>query len=137
MNMTLTEDLPTHIEPKPEGQIDTVSQAGIMTVEEVAQLFAKSESWVYKHWQKLGGVKLGGSLFFPNKEDLYERLFNKGQRVAIRLHTEGREVHPRLVQNQNRGQTGRTRETKGGTDSPEVNSDPNRHGLLTTGEQKT
>ena len=62
--MTLIEN--SHIEPMPEAQIDSASHAGIMTVEEVSQLFAKSESWVYKHWRELGGVKLGGSLFFPN-----------------------------------------------------------------------
>jgi len=46
-----------------------------MTSEEVAQFLHKSPSWVYKNWQLLGGVKLRGSLFFPNKEDLYEHLF--------------------------------------------------------------
>ncbi len=131
--ITLTEN--SHIEPMPEAQIDTASEVGIMTAEEVAQLLAKSTSWVYKHWQLLGGVKLGGSLFFPTMEDLYERLFNKGQRVAVRLHTEEREVHPSLVQNQNRGQKGRSRQEKGGTESAERNSDPNRHGLLGVGEQ--
>jgi len=55
-----------------------------MTPEEVARFLKKSASWVYKHWQELGGVKLGGSLFFPHKEDLYERIFRQGQRVPVR-----------------------------------------------------
>ncbi len=41
-----------------------------MTPEEVAQLLKTNLTWVYKHRQELGGVKLGGSLFFPKKEDL-------------------------------------------------------------------
>ncbi len=71
-------------------EIDTPHTADIMIPEEVAQFLRKSPSWVYKNWGQLGGVKLGGSLFFPNMEDLYEHLFNKGQRVAVRLHAEGR-----------------------------------------------
>jgi hypothetical protein len=34
----------------------------------------------------LGGVKLGGSIRFPSKETLYERLFQTGQGVEVRLH---------------------------------------------------
>jgi len=135
MDITLTEN--SHVEPMPEAQIDSALQVGIMTVEEVAQLFAKSESWVYKHWQELGGVKLGGSLFFPSKEDLYECLFNKGQRVAIRLHNERGQIHPNLVQNQNEGQTGRSRQKKGDIRTTEGNSDPNRHELLGVGKSET
>ncbi len=99
--MTLVENLNTNSEA-----FDSDSRTGIMTAEEVAQLFAKSESWVYKHWRELGGVKLGGSLFFPNKEDLYERLFQKGKGLEVRFHPQGREVHSGLVSNQNRGSSG-------------------------------
>ncbi len=109
-------------------QIDTDNQLDIMTPEEVAQFLHKSLSWVYKNSQLLGGVKLGGSLFFQSKEDLYERLFNKGQGVAVRLHAEGREAHPSLVQNQNTGPTGRSKQKKGVANST-VNQDPNRHGI--------
>ncbi len=88
----------TLVLPVSEAFIDTPPKAEIMTPEEVAQFLRKSLSWVYKNWGKLGGVKLGGSLFFPNKEDFYERLFNKGQRVAVRLHPGEATVHPSLVQ---------------------------------------
>ncbi len=108
-----------------------------MNPEEVAQFLRKSLSWVYKNWQKLGGVKLGGSLFFPNKEDLYEYLFHKGQRLPIRLHTKRSPVHPSLVQNLNRGQAGRSRKKKGGARATDEGGDTNRHGLLRAGEQKT
>lgn len=72
----------------------------IMTPEEAAQYLRKSPSWVYKHAALLGGRKLGGSLFFPAKEDLYERLFQQGKGVALRLHPEGNQVHGGLVQHQ-------------------------------------
>ena len=61
----------------PSKQLDTRSETGIMTVEETARFFQKSLSWVYKNWKELGGRKLGGSLFFPSKEDLYELVFCK------------------------------------------------------------
>ncbi len=66
--------------------IDNDSKYEIITVEETAQYFQKSTSWVYNHWKLLGGRKLGGSLFFPKKEDLYEYLFCKNKGVEVRLH---------------------------------------------------
>ena len=69
-----------------ESNIDNKSLSGIMTPEEVARFLKKSTSWVYKNWQKLGGVKLGGSLFFPRKEDLYEHIFCQGEGLAVRLY---------------------------------------------------
>lgn len=105
-----------------------------MTPEEVAQYLRKSLSWVYKNWQILGGRKLGGSLFFPRKEDLYERLFHKGERVEMRLHPQGNQTHVNLVQNKSRGQAGRIRQKKGGKKSKARDTDPNRHGILRAGE---
>jgi len=106
-----------------------------MTPEEVALFLRKSTSWVYKHWQVLGGRKLGGSLLFPTKEDLYERLFGKEQGMEIRLHPEGNQAHGSLVQNQ-KGRTygrskkkGGTKET-GTTDTGHGGGDPNRHGIF-------
>jgi hypothetical protein len=58
----------------------------ILTPEETAQYLKKSVSWVYKNAEILGGRKLGGSLFFPAKEDLYEFIFCKRKGVEVRLH---------------------------------------------------
>lgn len=102
-----------------------------MKPEEVAQYLRKSTSWVYKHWKELGGRKLGGSLLFPRLEDLYhEYLFRKKEGVALRFHPEGDQVYGDLVQNKNRGKTGRSKK-KGGGKKPKTGiEDPNRYGLL-------
>src|SRR5690606_32215773 len=73
----------------------------------------KSVSWVYKHWRELGGVKLGGSLLFPNKEDLYERLFGEGQGMALRLHSRRSALYRSLVQDKEKGTGCRIRKKKG------------------------
>ena len=105
----------------------------ILTPEETAQYLRKSLSWVYKNAEILGGRKLGGSLFFPAKEDLYERIFYKRQGMEVRLHTKRNQVHGSLVQNKKRGQTGRSKE-KGGNQKAETGTgDSNRHGLLEFG----
>ena len=117
--------------------IDNNLNHDILTPEEVALYLRKSTSWVYKNWQALGGRKLGGSLFFPRKEDLYERLFCKGKGVEVRLHPKGDQAHRSLVQNKNRGQTGRSKKKGGNTKSAtsETSSGaPNRHGILGTGQ---
>ena len=67
-------------------QLNSLSNSGIMTAEEVALFFGMSVSWVYKNQRKLGGVKLRGSLFFPRKEELYEHIFHQGKGVEVRLH---------------------------------------------------
>ncbi len=118
-----------------ETQIDTNWSRDIMTPEEVAQYLRKSLSWVYKTWQALGGRKLRGSLFFPNKEDLYERLFHKGEGVEIRLHPQANPVHQHLVQNKNRGQRRRVQKKGGDSKTDTGEGDPNRHGILGACEQ--
>ena len=60
-------------------------QKNILTPEETAKYLKKSVSWVYKHAEELGGRKLGGSLFFPAEEDLYEFIFCKRKGVEVRL----------------------------------------------------
>lgn len=109
----------------------------ILTPEEVAQYLRKSLSWVYRHWKILGGRKLGGSLFFPGKENLYEHLFSEGQRVERRLHPQRETVHNPVLQNQERGQGGRNSK-KGGNTEPSADGtgeeNPDRHGLLGPGE---
>jgi hypothetical protein len=115
--------------------IDNNLNHDILTPEEVALFLRKSTSWVYKHWQELGGRKLGGSLFFPRKEDLYECLFCKrqGQGVEVRFHPEGDQVHRSLVQNKNGGQTGRSKKKGGAKKSKTDGDNPNRHGLFDLG----
>lgn len=80
-----------------QSTLDTKDKNSIMTVEEVARYLHRSESWVYKHWHILGGRKLGGSLFFPTEEDLYERLFSKEERMEVRNHNQRGQVHEGLV----------------------------------------
>jgi hypothetical protein len=114
-------------------KIDKNSTSGIMTPEEVALFLRKSTSWVYKHWQELGGRKLGGSLLFPRKENLYEHLFSKRQRVEGGFHSPRNEAHGSLVQNKNGGQTGRSKKkgaTKKSNNKDATRVDPNRYGLL-------
>ena len=94
--------------------VDKPERTEIMFPQEVAQYLKKSVSWVYKHWQILGGRKLGGSLFFPGKENLYEHLFSEGPRVEGRFHPQRETVHIPVLQNQERGKAGRN--TKKGGD---------------------
>jgi len=110
--------------------VDRNSNADILTVEEVAQYFRKSPSWVYKNWKVLGGRKLRGSLFFPRKENLYERLFDKGEGVEVRFHPDGDQAHGSLVQNKNRGKKGRGRKEGRAKKSKASREDINRHGLF-------
>ena len=100
----MTEDI------KQKSEIDSQNQYEIMTPEEVAQFLKKSTSWVYKNWQKLGGRKLGGSLFFPRKEELYEHLFSKREGMEVRLHPQGDPAIKSRIQNKDPGQ-----ESRGGT----------------------
>ena len=110
--------------------IDLSSKTDIMTVEEVAKYFQRSISWVYKNWMLLGGRKLGGSLFFPTKEDLYESIFQEDERVEVRFHSEKKQIHRPVVQNKKGGKKSRSRKTKGGTESDNEGGSPNRYGLL-------
>jgi len=117
--------------------VDTDSERDIMLPEEVAQYLRKSPSWVYKNWRILGGVKLRGSLLFPGKENLYERLLGKGEGLEVRLHPSGYQVQQRLVQNKRRSKAGGGRKKGGIAESARPgDGDPNRHGLFGVGEQK-
>ena len=115
-------------------KIDNITCSDMMNIEEVAQYFRKSPSWVYKNWKVLGGKKLGGSLFFPKKEDLYERIFNKGQRMEVRLYPEGNPAHECLVQNEKRSKNGRGKKKGGNCQAEAERDEANRHGLLGTGQ---
>jgi hypothetical protein len=60
--------------------IDNGRTPMVMTPLDIALFLRKSASWVYKHWRELGGVKLGGSIIFPDKETLYEPLISSKRR---------------------------------------------------------
>ena len=98
---------------KTEDELTVAGDKHIMTPKETAQYLRKSLSWVYKNSAALGGRKLGGSLFFPAREDLYERIFCKREGVEVRIHPHGNQAYGNLVQNENRGQTIRGRKKKG------------------------
>ena len=110
--------------------IDINSRPDIMSVEEAAEYLRKSTSWVYKNWKMLGGRKLGGSLIFPSKEDLYESIFQKRKGVEVRLHPEGNQAHKNLVQNKKRSKKSRSRKKEGGVKASTTESEQNRHGLI-------
>jgi len=109
--------------------LDKKDKKSLTPLEDVSQFLHKSESWVYKHWKELGGRKLGGSLMFPDKEDLYERLFGESEGVEVRLHSKGGEANRSLVPNKTtskecgRGKEERTKKARTADDNP------NRHGL--------
>lgn len=110
--------------------IDKSSNNDILTPEEVAQYLHKSLSWVYKNWKVLGGKKLRGSLFFPNKEELYEHLFHKRERMEVRLHPKRNQVYKCFVFNQGRGKIGFGKKKGVDKESKTEDKDPNRHKLL-------
>jgi hypothetical protein len=95
---------------------------------DIAKLFNQSLAWVSKNYKKLGGVKIGGRMFFPPQEKLYERLFCAEEGMAVRLHDEEREIHSCMVQNQERSQVCRAKKA-----SRSEQADLNRHGLLDPG----
>ena len=103
------------------------------TPREVANYLGKSLSWVYKNQSELGVRKLGGSLFFPTKEELHERLFCKEKGVEVRLHSEGQQIHQGLVQKKagcTKSGNGKTGRNSGPRTGDQVSGDSNRHGLL-------
>lgn len=109
----------------------------ILTVKEVAEYLGKSKSWVYKHQEKLGVRKLGGSLFFPKEGELYERLFCKEKQMEIRLQLQGKSVLKSMVSNESKSQTSRSKKKRGAKKShtkDEAGADPNRHNLFDFGK---
>ena len=120
-----------------ESDINTTEKYDILTPEEVARYLNKSVSWIYKHWEMLGGRKLGGSLFFPGKENLYERIFNKGHGMEVRLHPQRDQAVKSRVQNQDFGQKSRGKKKGGTGTTKEKDPGANRHGLFGTAQPET
>ena len=101
-----------------------------MTVEETAQFMRKSVSWVYKNADALGGRKLGGSLFFPSKEDLYDSLFSKGKGLEVRFQIQEGAIQRSMVQDQVQSEASRSKKARGFKESKTSHAEANRHGLL-------
>ena len=116
--------------------LDFNSSSDIMTPDELAQYLKVSQSWIYKYWKDLGGAKLGGKIFFPKKEIVYERIFKNEERkkecLEVRFCTEGKTNNKERLQNQKRSQrSGGRKEER--TIKPERNGSgkgENRHHLL-------
>lgn len=72
----------------------------VTQAKDVAKFFGKSLTWVYEHHKKLGGVRLGGSFFFPSERRIYERLFGKKDgEVLLRLPAQKEKVPFRRLPN--------------------------------------
>jgi len=63
-----------------------------LTVKEVAEDLRVSASWVYKHKELLGGVRLGDRLWRFPEQDLMTRLSEPD--VALRPVTQDRQARP-------------------------------------------
>jgi hypothetical protein len=110
--------------------LDIHFKGEVMTPDEVAKFFKKSTSCVYKNWKILGGVKLGGSLFFPKQEEMYSLLFEQRKPVGSSHHPPREQEPENLVQGQNKNQAGRNKQL-GEIETPATSQEsPNRHGLF-------
>ena len=118
--------------------IDNERPPVVMIPEDVALFLRKSVSWVYKHWRELSGVKIGGSIIFPDKETLHEHIFRRKEGVEVRLHQEGAAVHRPVVPNQ-KGRKSSRGKKEGGNPKPQSGTstdrggDINRHNLFGAG----
>lgn len=102
----------------------------VMCVKDVAAFLKRSQSWVYKNFEQLGGVKIGGSVLFPSKEKIYERLFQQQERmVGVFLPSQKETVHGSRIPEEKGRPGSRGRKKKGCKTAKEGTGD-NRHGLL-------
>ena len=113
-----------------ESQNIITENQGFQNVKEVAQFCGKSISWVYKHQQVLGVRKLGGSLFFPEKEELYERIFGQRQGIQVRVSAKQDQVFQPTLQNKTRGSKSRSTKKGGNRKGKETANGLARYGLL-------
>lgn len=103
----------------------------ILCVKDVAEFLKISPSWVYKNYQLLGGVKIGGSVRFPSRKEMYERLFQQKKRVVgVLLSSQETALYKGRIQNEERSFSPRGREKKGGEGTESIDNRINRHGLL-------
>ncbi len=104
----------------------------VLCVKDVASFLKVSPSWLYKHYQEVGGVKIGGSYRFPSKEAIYERLFGQKEgRLAVLLPISKEGLQQGRVQEKEGCPGSRSRKKEGVKaidNRPEKGA--NRHGLL-------
>jgi len=67
----------------------------ILKVKNIATMFSQPESWVCRHWREIGGVKIGGKIFFRldkiekiivGLEDDYELHYHQRSKFFFPLH---------------------------------------------------
>ena len=103
----------------------------VLCVKDVAEFLKISQAWVYKNYKLIGGVKIGGSVRFPSRKEMYERLFQqKTEMVGVLFPSQQTALHQGRVQNQERGISRRSRKKKGGQTTATASDRANRHGLL-------
>lgn len=101
----------------------------VMCVKDVAGFLKRSNSWVYKNHKELGGVKIGGSVLFPSRKEIYERLFKQEtEMVRVLLPVQKETVHKGRFQKEKGGPGSRGRKEKRSKETKE--NGINRHGLL-------
>jgi hypothetical protein len=103
--------------------IENNKNLDIMTPEEVADYLKVSLTWIYTNSKMIGGKKLKGVLRFPKKEDIYECIFPKGEKLVLRLRDEQNPLLKSRIQNEVKCQTSRN-ESKRGGEKREQESDP-------------
>lgn len=117
-------------------EIEKNIQPDIMTPREAARFLKRHITWVYRYREELGGIKIGGALFFPGKEEIYERLFHQRPGMEIQLLSQQDPAYfKQLLSHEKTGQAGRSKKKGGDKDSKNI-SDPDRHGLLGIIKQK-
>ncbi len=115
------------MEPSKDSTSSNEYDRDVIGVKDVAQLLGMSISWVYEHYQDLGGVKIGGSLLFPSQKEIYERLFRpKKEILRVRLPVQRGKILKGRVQHQESRDCGTRKKKK----RVKTGEDPNRHGLL-------
>ena len=97
-----------------------------LKVKDIATMLDMSERWVYDHWRELGGVKIGGTLFF-SIEGVNNALQRKGQ---MESHTQiQRNKRPdKMVRDQKRS-SGMGTARKGSIERERI-ATAQRHGLI-------
>ncbi|MGM0642391.1 MAG: hypothetical protein ACQETC_01325 [Thermodesulfobacteriota bacterium] len=103
----------------------------ILCVKEVARFIKRSKSWVYQNYEKLGGVNVGSSLFFPSKEEIYERLFQQKKGVVgVLFPPQQNALHRSGIQAEKTCSGSGGGQKEGGKTAAAGQSGENRHGLL-------